>query len=232
DWSSDVCSSDLRSGSKRLSYSHVDSNGGIAVMAVQRSGDIKPYWPEAGQIAQATANAYAQILRKIGKGFSADIAGVGKGNHANGGGDAHPYFSRTFDQRAPAGNACRRVDADVAIGIAAHRAAAAGKEKLVRRRLGNRRIKQCANLRTTGQNKAAAIIKAVIRAGFRNDAGCRVAIIEFVIRLDCQVGVKTFGRVSRIVAGVVGKTTEKAGSHEITRTEHVFEFIIGADSKQ
>src|SRR5690606_8927794 len=113
------------------------------------------------------------------------------------------------------------LDADRAELVAADRAAAPGEEQLVGRALLDRGTEVAADLRATGEHEAALGPEAVVGPRLERAAQRGVAVFELIG--GPQIGREPVSArlVERIVAAVVGRTSDAGHRGEVADAEVV-----------
>src|SRR5260221_6900455 len=196
---------------KRLSNTDIDLDRAVARPALERGGEVEADGSDQRVIAQADAAAKEQVraVREVG---GIDIAALDEGGDADGLGDAVAQLEAELQ----AGGAAQRHFAGAErpgalIGVAAHRAGAAGIEPLV----GRQRVASGADDRAEGaepgEHEAAGAVEALIVPLLQaRGEEIEVAPGEAVIGDQRQRLPPADGRVEQVVGGVVAQIERHA----------------------
>ena len=194
--------------------------------AGDRRRDVGAKHADAGVEAHAGAGADPEVRLAGQRAVLGDEAGVDEADAAPALGEAVAQLGRGLEQPASADHdllalELEVVDADRLVGVAAHRAAAAGEEQEVGRAFLGRGAAVAADQRPPGQGEPVLGAEAQVAAALERAARRDVAELELVERLEGRGDIVAARGVERIVAPVVGAAAEQRQDGEVAGAEVV-----------
>ncbi|BAR47201.1 hypothetical protein Maq22A_c28475 [Methylobacterium aquaticum] len=192
------------------------------LVGVERHRQIDPDRADAGVVAEPQARRDADALVEIRQRPGERRAGIDEGHDADRVGDLDPALDGALEQRAPADRQLVGADRpDGAVGVAADRAAAAGKEAQRGRHVGEVGAADRAEAEARGEDVAARVVERVVDRALRLGEEQVRAVAETRIGRERGGDAKPLRRVEEAVGRIVGDAGIQADEAVIDTAQRV-----------